>query len=186
MPYAGQIWTDHITGDIIEMIATAKETQGEKVIFKLTLKPGGFKPVEHLHIKQDEHFEILKGEFGYVLDGKESRAIAGEKITLPRGHGHTHYNASASEDLVMVQTITPALDIAVFLENLFGLMADGKVKNGDPGFLQVMLWSKYYESKTYLAKLPLAIQYVVRGIAVPIARLKGLKPVYKKYSGFDA
>jgi quercetin dioxygenase-like cupin family protein len=186
MPHKGQKWVDPQTGDIAEMLATSKETKGEKVVFKMIVKPGGFKPPEHIHLKQDESFEILSGKLTYSLNGKKKTANAGEKIILSKGIGHTHYNAEAGEDLVMVQTISPALDCEIFLENLFGLTHDGKIKGGEPKFLQIMAWSNYYQSKTFLATLPLSLQKFIAFASFPLAKLLGYKAVYKKYSGYNA
>jgi quercetin dioxygenase-like cupin family protein len=168
------------------MLATSKETNGEKVVFKMIVKPGGFKPAEHLHMVQDESFEIISGKLTYVINGEKKTAIAGEKLVLPKATGHTHYNDEANEDLVMVQTISPALDCEVFLENLFGLTHDGKIKGGEPKFLQIMAWSNYYQSETWLAKLPLSFQKFIAFVSSPVAKMLGYRAVYKKYSGYNA
>ena len=186
MPYQGQKWVDPQTGDIAEMLATSKETNGEKVVFKMIVKPGGFKPAQHIHVKQDESFEIISGKLTYLINGKKKTAAAGEKIVLPKGIGHTHYNDEPEGDLVVIQSISPALDCEIFLENLFGLTNDGKIKGGEPKFLQIMAWSNHYQSETWLAKLPLSLQRFIAFVSFPVAKLLGYKAVYKKYSGYNA
>ena len=68
----------------------------------------------------------------------------------------------------------------MFLENLFGLVGDGKVPKGQPAFLQLMVWGKSFKSKTYIASVPIGLQKVLTNLLAPVGRLIGYKAVYKK------
>lgn len=186
MATKGQIWTDPLTGDVVEMMETAKDTDGEYIRFHFTIKPGGFKPAEHLHALQDEEFIVLGGELTYLINGEKKRARIGEKVTLPKGEKHTHYNESPDKDLIMIQTLSPALDSEELIEGIMGLSRDGKIKNGSPEFLQVMVWLRHFKARTYLAKVPVRTQDVLAKVLSPVGRVLGYKAVYKEYSGFDA
>lgn len=185
MAYKGQVWTDAVTGDVIEVLETTSDSNGERIKLKLLIRPGGFKPVEHLHEKQDETFEVLRGKLTYLLDGQKSVAAAGEKVVLPKGRPHMHYN-DEKEDLEMIQTVTPALDAETLIEGILGLARDGKIKNGNPKFLQMMVWLRHFKARVYLAKLPVGIQKFLAILLAPAGRLMGYKAVYKEYSGFEA
>jgi mannose-6-phosphate isomerase-like protein (cupin superfamily) len=185
MPYKGQIIPNPRTGEYIEFIETAAETNGDYTCIKIKITAGGFKPVLHMHTTTDETFEVINGRLSYVQDGETKTIGAGEKITLPRKKFHTHYNGG-EEDLVLYQTFTPSLDVDLFLENLFGLDAEGKVQGGKPAFLQLMVWGKKYQCKAYVASVPLGIQKVLTSILSPVGRLFGYKAAYKRFSGFNA
>ena len=185
MAHKGQIWTDAVTGDLVEVLESAQDSNGKHMRFKFLLKPGGFKPVEHLHQKQDETFEVLRGRLTYVLDGQKRVANAGETVVLPKNHPHTHYN-DEKEDLEMIQTIAPALDAEPLIEGILGLSRDGKLKKGEPKFLQVMVWLRHFKARTYLAKVPIGAQNFLALLLAPIGRMLGYKAAYKEYSGFEA
>lgn len=185
MAYKGQVWNDPATGDKVEVLETPKENDGERLLYRFTIKPGGFKPVLHLHEKQDEIFEILSGKLTYNLHGKTSVANAGETVVLPMGLPHTHYNGETNEDLVMMQSIKPALDAEWLVDSILGLTKDGKLVNGKPKFLQVMVWLRYYNAGTYLASVPIGVQKSLAFVLSPVARLLGYKAAYKEYSGVN-
>jgi mannose-6-phosphate isomerase-like protein (cupin superfamily) len=185
MAHKGQIIKNSRTGEYIEFIETSAETAGEYSRIKIKVVPGGFKPVLHFHTTTDEAFEVISGRLTYVLNGENKSIRPGEKVNLPKGIPHTHYN-DGTEDLLMYQTFTPSLDIDMFLENLFGLDAEGKIAKGQPAFLQLMVWSKTFRCKAYIASIPLAIQKVLSYLLAPIGRLFGYKAIYKRFSGFDA
>jgi mannose-6-phosphate isomerase-like protein (cupin superfamily) len=185
MPQKGQIIKNPRTGEFIEFMETAAETGGVHTRIRIKVFAGGFKPVLHMHTFTDEAFEIISGRLTYVLDGEKNDIGPGEKITLPRGKTHTHYNDEVGP-LLMYQTFTPSLDVDLFLENIFGLDAEGKVSRGRPAFLQLMVWGKKFQCKAYIASVPLAIQKVLSFLLAPVGRLLGYKAVYKRFSGFDA
>ncbi len=182
MPYKGQTFSNPNSGEVVEFIETSKETNGSHVALKSTLKQGGGFKVSHLHPSADEIFEVISGTLSYQLNGAEGTVRAGEKIVLPKGQAHAHWNAQA-EDLVMIQTITPSLDVDTFLETLFGLGADGRLdKTGQPPFLQIMIWLREVNNKTYLAAIPIGVQNFLAAILTPIAKLMGYRAFYPKYS----
>jgi quercetin dioxygenase-like cupin family protein len=184
MAKKGDIIKNKITGDIVEFITTSAETSGKFTKILFTVKPGGFKPVEHIHPQVDETFKVLSGRLTYMLNGEEYSIGEGQQITLPKGIRHTHFNNEA-EDLVMEQTFSPSLDVEVFLENLFGLTGDGRLKNGAPEFLQVMVWLRRLEAKTYLAKIPIGAQNFLSIVLAPVGSMLGYKASYSKYNGIN-
>jgi mannose-6-phosphate isomerase-like protein (cupin superfamily) len=185
MPYKGQIIPNPRTGEYVEFMETAAETNGAYTRIKIKVIAGGFKPVLHLHTTTDETFEVISGQLTYVQNRETKTINRGEKVTLPKNRFHTHYNGG-KEDLVMYQTFTPSLDVDLFLENLFGLDAEGKVPKGQPAFLQLMVWGKKYQCKAYVASVPLGVQKALTFILAPIGRWMGYKAAYKRFSGFNA
>jgi quercetin dioxygenase-like cupin family protein len=184
MAKKGDVMINKLTGDIVEFLNTSADTGGRFTKIKFTIKPGGFKAVEHLHPQFDETFNILSGKLTYILAGEKHIIEAGSRITLPKGIRHSHFN-NEKEDLVMEQTFSPSLDVEVFLENLFGLTADGRFKNGSPEFLQLVMWQKKLNAKTYLAAIPVRAQKILSYILAPLGSILGYKASYAKYSGIE-
>ena len=184
MPTKGQKLVDKFNGDTIEFIETSSDTNGERVTFKVTLKSKGQTVDDHYHILQEESFKVLSGRMTYFLDGKQHNIKAGEEVTLPKNKPHNHYNMD-DEPVEYIQTITPGIDVDFFIENLFGMINDGKVKDGKLPFLQAMVTGKYLESSSRLASIPPGLQNILINILGPIARLFGYRAIYKKYTGIE-
>lgn len=184
MPIKGRIITNPANGDIYEFIETAKDTNGERVTMNATLKTKGQLVPNHYHVFQDETFEIISGNLTVLLDGKIIMLSAGDKLTLPKNTPHNHYN-NDEIPVSYIHTVTPALDFDYLIENLAGLAADGKSKNGKYGLVQELVSLKYLDSKTYLADIPLGVQKVLMNFIAPIGRLFGYRAIYKKYSGIE-
>lgn len=184
MPTKGQISNNPTNGDSYEFLETAKDSNGQRVILKAIIESKGQLVPKHFHVFQDETFEILSGQLTVWLDGQTRTIIAGEKITLPKNVPHNHYN---NEDipLIYIHTITPGLDFDYLIENLMGLAADGKSKNGKYGLVQELVALKYLDSKSYLADIPVGIQKILMNTIAPIGKLFGYRAIYKKYSGIE-
>lgn len=180
MAYIGQIFENSKTGETIEFLKTSTDTDGAFTQFKVTLKKrGGFR-VEHFHALAEEHFHVLQGTLSYHLDGTLHELKVGGSVTLNRMKPHSHFN-DHDEDLIMIQTISPSFDIEDFLDTLFDLAVHNKLdKNGQPPFLQVMLWINEMKSKTYLASVPRFVQDVLATILSPVAKGLGYKTFYKR------
>lgn len=178
MPAKGQKLVNPKNGEYFEFFKTAEETGGTSATIRLLLKPGGFKPVMHKHLYQDETFEVISGQLTYVLEGSPPVAIGpGEKVTLPKGVGHTHFNGG-NEDLLMHQTATPALDFEPFLEALHYQIVKGNVKAGQPPFLQLMVWMNELEGKSCVANIPVGVQKALAAVLAPLGKLAGYKAFY--------
>jgi quercetin dioxygenase-like cupin family protein len=184
MPTKGQILTNPDSGDIYEFLETAKDTNGQRVTMKMTLKSKGKLVPSHFHALQDEHFEVVSGNLTILLDGKNQVLAQGEKMTLPKNKPHNHYNAS-NETVILIQSVTPALDFDYLLENIIGLTIDGKMPNGKAGLIQELVTLKYLDSKSYLADIPQGLQKLLMNVVGPIGRIFGYRAIYKKYSDIE-
>lgn len=184
MPTQGQIITNPITGDSYEFLETAEDTGGVSVTMKATLRSKGELVPNHFHVFQDETFEVISGQLTFLKEGKTITLSAGEKITLPKNVPHNHYNSNDTE-VVYIHSVKPALDFDYLIENLIGLIADGKGKNGKLGLVQELVSVKYLESKSYLADIPLGLQKILANVIAPAARIFGYRAIYKKYSGIE-
>lgn len=184
MPTKGQKLIDKFTGDSFEFLETAKDTRGERVTLKVHLKSKGQTVDDHIHLLQDETFKVISGRLTCIQNGSKQIINAGEEITLSKNTPHNHYNMD-DEPVEYIQTISPAIDIDYFIENLVGMINDGKVKEGKLPFLQAMVTLKYLESPSLLASLPRGLQKGLASFLAPIARMFGYRAIYKKYTGLE-
>jgi quercetin dioxygenase-like cupin family protein len=68
--------------------------------------PGGGPP-PHVHHREDETFQVLKGEYEFEVDGKRLTAREGATVFAPRGLPHAYRCVSQGPGRLMV-VITPA------------------------------------------------------------------------------
>jgi len=184
MPTKGQTIINPTNGDSYEFIETASDSNGDRVVMKAIINSKGQLVPRHFHVFQDETFEVISGQLTVLLEGKTHKLSAGEKITLPKNIPHNHYN-NEDTSVTYLHSVTPALDFDFLIENLVGLAADGKSKNGKYGLVQELVSLKYLDSKSYLADIPIGVQKVLMNIIAPIGRVFGYRAIYKKYSGIE-
>lgn len=184
MPFKNQVLKDPIKGDVYEFLETAQDNQGKQVSIKMTVKTKGQLVPMHLHVLQDEHFTVLSGKLTIQYEGKTQVLKAGESITLPKNKAHNHFNMD-DEPVEFIQTVSPALDFDYFIENLINYTIDHQVKGGKFGLVQQLVTSKYIDSKSYVAGIPISVQNFLMNLVGPIAKLFGVKALYAEYCGMD-
>jgi quercetin dioxygenase-like cupin family protein len=179
MATKGQVLIDPYTGDRFEFMETSEDTNGERLTYKATIKSKGNNVPDHLHIYQDELFEVISGKLTVSINGEQQIISAGQKIFLPKNNAHNHFNQEDTS-LTYQVTITPALDFEYFIESLVNLAIDGKLKNGKAGLIQELVTLRYIKSKTYLAGIPIGLQKFLMYIIAPVGKRLGYKAIYDK------
>jgi hypothetical protein len=61
MAHAGRIIHNPVSGERIEFLRTARDTDGRLLEFDLQLAAGGKVPGAHVHPEQEERFRVLEG-----------------------------------------------------------------------------------------------------------------------------
>ena len=179
MAKAGDIIDNPVTGERIVVLQSAQETDGELFAFELSIKPHGFVSAEHIHLKQEEIFEVTRGTIHFRIYGKEADAVAGQRIVVPAGTPHSWWNASDEEASTTVW-VRPALNSETVFETLFGLARDGKTnKHGLPNIFQLAVIVAEYKETKVLLPSPV---YGLLKLLTPLARLLGYRPSYPQYS----
>jgi hypothetical protein len=87
---------------------------------------------------------------------------------------------------VVVAEVDPGGRFTEMVGTFFGLARDGKVdKKGVPHPLQLALTAREYRDTMVVMKPPPGVQGVIFGALAPIARARGLKPIYPEYLTSD-
>jgi mannose-6-phosphate isomerase-like protein (cupin superfamily) len=137
------------------------------------------RPPVHVHLHQQERFEILEGQATVDVDGREHALGPGDSIAVAPGTPHTWWN-SGDGQLRMLTEFTPAGNMLDFFETYCGFAAEGRADgNGAPPFLQIALSCKHWDM--YLAKPPIPVQKALFAVLAPVARLKGYRTSYDRF-----
>jgi mannose-6-phosphate isomerase-like protein (cupin superfamily) len=165
---AGDILENPATGDRVVFRKTAAETDGEALEYEITFVPRGFAAQEHLHPGQQERHEVLEGELGIVVAGRERRLGPGDVEVVPPRTPHRIF-AVRDEPVRALFESRPALRSAELLETLFRLGAK-------PNPLQLAAIGHDFGAEGYPTRPPRAVQLL---LLPPLAALgRGMADEY--------
>ncbi|MDF7811331.1 cupin domain-containing protein [Hymenobacter sp. YC55] len=80
---------------------SAKDTQGRCVIFD-TLRRSKIGPILHVHLKMDEWFYVLDGEFKFQVGEEVMRLKTGDTMFVPRNVKHAFVKTSEGDARLIV------------------------------------------------------------------------------------
>lgn len=83
-----------------------RDTGGVLSVVESHDQPGGGPP-PHIHHREDETFQILEGDYEFVVAGKTVSAKSGDTLFAPRGIPHTYRCTSKGGGKLSV-VLTPA------------------------------------------------------------------------------
>ena len=182
MAYAGQIIQNPVSGESIEFIRTAADTNGELLEIELTLTPDGSVPGAHVHPEQEERFHVLEGTMKFRLGMKTIVAEAGDTVVVPKGRVHRFTNAGDGVARARVEVV-PALDMEQLFETTVELAHEGRVtRKGMPKPLHLALFVRRYEREV---RAPLPPAWVVRVLMAPLAALARSRGHAERYDLVD-
>src|SRR5215831_6836459 len=85
----------NIFGGTITTLLGGSDTDGGYSIMDSVTPPMGGPPL-HRHLREDESFYILEGEFDFEVEGKLLHTGPGGSLYVPRGMAHQFQNVGAS------------------------------------------------------------------------------------------
>lgn len=181
MAYQGKIIRNRKTGQQIEFIQTAKDTNGEWLEMESIFLPNSIEPVPHYHPFQEELFTVLEGTICVRLKKEAKILKQGDQLCIRPNEVHSMWNPSDKKTKLNWK-VFPALDTEYFLENGIGI-ANNRRTNGQgmPGLLQVSLVAKKFSHVFRIARPPYPVQKILFSILAPIALLAGYRSGYKEY-----
>lgn len=94
----------NVLGIPIHIRISALETNGVLSVVESHDVPGGGPP-PHIHQREDETFQVLAGEYEFMVGGKTVNAGPGATLFAPRGVPHTYrYVGTGTGKLMVVLT----------------------------------------------------------------------------------
>ena len=176
----GEIYDNPVTGVRAIVRVGTDETDGERLVVDIQARPGAAGAGEHMHPSMDERFTVVRGRFGFSIDGRRSIAGPGESVHIPPGVVHDWWNEGEEAQLEL--EIRPAARYEEMMRNLFGLAQDGRTDaRGMPRLLQLALLAREFEDVVRFTKPHRLVQAILFPLLAPIARFRGYRGSYPEY-----
>lgn len=93
---SGPIISNPVTVEYFCILVRSEEVDGEYGQALEFFPPGNAGPPEYYHSTYEERFEVLEGEYVFIVDGGRRTLTAGDELTVPPGTPHTYRNESDS------------------------------------------------------------------------------------------
>lgn len=178
MAKRGDVIENPITGERMQFVQTAEDTDGGLLQLMLTVKPKGFVAAAHIHPIQEERILVKSGTLRLRAGDEESLLTKGQTGVIARGTQHVWWNDGADELNALVE-FRPALQIEDLFISLFALAMDGKTnQTGVPKLLQIAVMGRKYQHEIYLASPSIETQKILFRSIAWIGRLMGYRADY--------
>jgi len=181
MAYKNKLLINHLTGQDILFLQTAKDTNGEYLELETTYHSNSTEPPLHYHPFQSEDFTVLSGEVTVRINGGRRILKQGDTLHINANESHAMWNTSGDKAVVNWK-VKPAMNTENLFETMNGLIKDGKTNSkGMPGILQISLTVSKFSPVFRLTRPSYIVQKILFFMIRPIAWLAGYRAVYKKY-----
>jgi mannose-6-phosphate isomerase-like protein (cupin superfamily) len=94
------------TADVITIKADTRQTNGSMTVMELRVAPGSG-PATHIHLREDELWWVLEGDFRFRTADDWMRASTGGMAFGPRGMPHAFQNIGDTPGRLLIVT-TPS------------------------------------------------------------------------------
>jgi quercetin dioxygenase-like cupin family protein len=148
MAYRGQVLENPASGERITIRETAASSEGELLAIDLELPPGARVPGRlHVHPRQEERFEVVRGAMRYKVGRETIVAGPGQAVVVAPGVRHDFANAGDEDALVRVE-VRPALKMEQLFEAAVALAREGRTTgSGTPKPLDLALFLRQFEQE---------------------------------------
>ena len=166
-------------GDRVTFLRTTEETNGEYLLLRIKLAPGGGNGL-HYHPAFTEEFRAVEGRLNVEVEGRHLALGPGETALVPIGAPHRFYSTSDAPILFEVE-IRPAGRFEAGVRIGYGLARDGLVR---PGGMPKSIWHAallLQLAGTYPAGIPRWLIQLPLGLLAAIARRRGVERTLAKY-----
>jgi mannose-6-phosphate isomerase-like protein (cupin superfamily) len=157
MVQPGDVIENPVTGERITFVRTSAQSGGALAEMDLDLSPTAFLAAEHLHLRQEEKFDIVEGRIRLRCSGEESVHGAGESVVVPPGAPHA-WAPDGDKGARVRLTFTPGAGIEQFFDEFFRCAREGQTND------------KGMPSLFVTARLGLAHDMYLPGPPVPLQR----------------
>ncbi len=158
------------------ILRTGSETNGELFEVEFLVEPGDWTGPDHIHLRQEERFEIMSGTLRLRVGDKEELLTPGSTHVLPQGTSHNLRNEGPGEARFLLQ-LRPALRMEAYLRDLWRAANEGSKRRwGAPSILELAVIQREYPNEFfYLSRPPVRVQKAFLGGLSVLGRARGYR-----------
>ncbi len=179
---AGFVLENPVTAERAIVLEAPQDNPDRRLVAEVHALPGAAVVAEHRHPAIRERFELIEGGLGVRLDGDQRSFRAGETVEIAPGRWHDWWQEGTETAVVRVE-ITPGDRFLEMIRTLFGLGVDGLTNaKGMPRPLQLVAIGDEFADVIVFRRPPPALARAVFGALAPLARARGYRATYPRYS----
>jgi quercetin dioxygenase-like cupin family protein len=158
------------------ILRTGGETNGELFEVEFLVEPGDWTAPDHIHLRQEERFEIISGTLRLRVAGSEELLTPGSTRVLPPRTSHNLRNDGPGEVRILLQ-LRPALRIEGYLRDSWRAANEGSRRRwGAPSMLELAVIQREYPDEFfYLSRLPVGVQKALFAGLAALGRARGYR-----------
>jgi mannose-6-phosphate isomerase-like protein (cupin superfamily) len=172
-PSAWRVLHNRHTGEVLELRRVMRDGQ-PCLELNGTLPPHREGPPLHIHFNEYEEGIVISGTLAAEVDGRQMQVGPGGIAALPAGSTHRWWNGG-DEPLSFRGTVTPLVDLDVYLEAVFDVANSGSSGRPPLFYLAHVLW----RHRRTQALAPRWLQAVLVPVIVLVGTILG------RYRGSD-
>lgn len=154
---------------------SASETNGMITEFEGYDEPG-IGPPFHVHFKQEEGIQVIKGRMRVKTPGKEFVLTEGEKYIFAPGEAHKFWN-DGHEPVHYKGYVKPSLNYEYFIEHVY--RSANEVDDDKPAAFDAAFLLTRYKSEFDILEIPKPVKTIVFPVLLLIGRMIGKFRIYK-------
>jgi quercetin dioxygenase-like cupin family protein len=158
------------------ILRTGGETDGELFEVEFLVEPGAWTAPDHIHLRQEERFEVISGSLRLRVNGREELLAPGSTRVLAPRTAHNLRNHGPGQVRFRLQ-LRPAMRIEGYLRDSWrAANAGSKRRWGAPSLLEIAVIQREYPDEFfYLARLPVALQKFLFASLAVLGRARGYR-----------
>jgi mannose-6-phosphate isomerase-like protein (cupin superfamily) len=156
------------------ILRTGSETNGELFEVEFLVEPGDWTAPDHIHLRQEERFEIISGTLRLRVAGSDELLTPGSTRVLPPRTSHNLRNDGPGEVRLLLE-LRPALRIEGYLRDSWRAANEGSKRRwGAPSILELAVIQRQYPDEFfYLSRLPVGVQKALFAGLAALGRARG-------------
>ncbi len=155
-----------------ERLALRRVSDGQQTWLEMkgSLPPRSPGPPLHVHVHEDEEWEILRGVQSVILEGEQWDVPAGGTVRLPHGRAHRWWN-DGDEPLEFEGATKPVVDLDRYLQAVFDVVNASPPNRPSPVYMAHVL-RRHWKTQRVLV-MPRPVMAVVVWVVYAVGHLLG-------------
>jgi mannose-6-phosphate isomerase-like protein (cupin superfamily) len=158
------------------ILRTGTDTNGEVFEVEFLVEPGDWTGPDHIHLRQEERFEIVSGTLHLRVTGADEFLTPGSTRVVPPRTSHNLRNDGPEEARFLLQ-LRPALRMEAYLRDLWRAANAGSTRRwGAPSMLELAVIQREYPDEFfYLSRPSVRAQKTLLGALAVLGRAMGFR-----------